>query len=160
MSINDLDYDFTSELEVYRVMADASVERSESLPHALLIVPQIEDLRPFIEEIAQCYDRRIIEMPLGAGRLERVFDKMLEIDTGDILYVPNLTPYGPKKIRTLFSNTESFKMEVQIDSGMNIRLLNLNLPRFTLIAGATQVPTYDYSYALRLFRMIRKLDIP
>jgi Holliday junction DNA helicase RuvB len=141
-----------------RILIDAAKKRSESVEHVLLHGPAGLGKTTLANLIAKEYGSplRVTSGPA----LERVGDLasiLTNLAPGDVLFIDEAHRLNKMIEEVLYSAMEDFTLDIVIGKGPSARILQIDLPRFTLIAATTRMSLLSSPLRSR-FGSVLKLD--
>jgi len=126
--------------ENLKIFLDAAKQRGESIEHVLLYGPAGLGKSSLAHIIAKEM-RASIRVTSGpaiekAGDLGSILTNLAE---GDILFIDEAHRLNKAIEEILYPAMEDYKLDIVIGKGPSARILELKLPRFTLIAATTRI---------------------
>ena len=127
--------DVKESLKVYLFSANT---RKAAMDHILLYGPPGVGKTSLSYVISYELDRKIVA--LNAPTLEKIEDLinvLITLDNGDILFIDEIHRLNKEIEEVLYSVMEDFRISISFKSQENNKVLNLNIPPFTLIGATT-----------------------
>ncbi len=125
--------------ENLRVYIDAARRRGEPLDHLLF---------SGMPGLGKTTLAHLVSAEMGTGFratsgpvLEKAKDLvgiLTELEVGDVLFIDEVHRLGRVVEEYLYSAMEDFRIDILIDQGPNARSIQIDLPRFTLVAATTR----------------------
>lgn len=126
--------------ENLKIFLDAAKQRGEPLEHVLLYGPAGLGKSSLAHIIAKAMGAniRVTSGPAieKAGDLGSILTNLAE---GDILFIDEAHRLNKTIEEILYPAMEDYKLDIIIGKGPSARILELKLPRFTLIAATTRI---------------------
>ena len=119
--------------------------RNEALGHVLLIGQPDSGKSTLAKIVSRLMKGKIVHTNgLACENMGDFAGVLTSFDAGDLLLIEDVHMLDKSIAEFLAQAMKDFKMSITIDRGPNARIVNLNLPRFTVIATATRtdrIPT-------------------
>lgn len=144
--------------ENLKVMIGAAKERKEPLEHILIYGPSGLGKTTLAHIIAkECASN--IKMTSGAA-LEKAGDIaaiLTNLQDGDVFFIDEVHRLNKLIEEVLYPAMEGFKLDIIIGKGASAKTIQINLPRFTLIAATTRIALLSSPFRSR-FGVNYRLD--
>ena len=127
--------DVKESLKVYLYSAN---KRKAAMDHMLLYGPPGVGKTSLSYVVSYELERKIVA--LNAPTLEKIEDLinvLITLDDGDILFIDEIHRLNKEIEEVLYSVMEDFRISISFKSQENNKVLNLNIPPFTLIGATT-----------------------
>lgn len=144
--------------ENLRVMIGAARGRKEPLEHILIYGPSGLGKTTLAHIIAKEYSANL-KVTSGAA-LEKAGDIaaiLTNLQDGDIFFIDEVHRLNKLIEEVLYPAMEGFKLDIVIGKGVSAKTIQINLPRFTLIAATTRMALLSSPFRSR-FGVNYRLD--
>lgn len=140
------------------LMVDAAQQRDDVLEHVLLSGPPGLGKTTLANIIAK---KAGTNMHTTSGpQIEKAGDLagiLTNLQKGDVLFIDEIHRLHPSVEEYLYPAMEDYRLDIIIDSGPSARSIQLNLPKFTLVAATTRSGMLTAPLRSR-FGLINRLD--
>lgn len=144
--------------ENLNIMIEAARKRKEPLEHILIYGPSGLGKTTLAHIIAKEYSGNI-KITSGAA-LEKAGDIaaiLTNLQDGDVFFIDEVHRLNKLIEEVLYPAMENFKLDIVIGKGPSAKTIQINLPRFTLIAATTRIALLSSPFRSR-FGVNYRLD--